>query len=160
MYKVVILTGQDQIDPYVLYNLFCEAVRESVYQGLIPINEELLKGTALHYSEGNFDDRCLVLLMCDDEYVGFLCGEVGYMSRYFQTEPIASETLWWVRPDHRKSGKAKEMVEVFETWAKYAGCTFITMSNQANEMMDRVGKFYVDSGYTKLEESYMKKVNV
>lgn len=160
-YNVILVQDPDQVDPYVLYNLFVEAIRESAYSGRIPIDEEQLKGTALHYSSGDISNTCLVLLVHEkDGVVGFLCGEVAYMTRYFQKEPIASETLWWIRKDHRgKAGRSsRDMVSLFEEWGKMVGCSFATMSNQANECMEKVSNFYVSNGYVKLEESFLKGI--
>ena len=161
MYKTSIVTNEDQVDPYKFYDLLVEAIRESKYSENLNIDYEMLKGAALHYTKGDIDNSCLVLLHCDDEAVGFLCGEVGFMSRYFQMEPIASETLWWISPEHRgKAGKAVlEMVDLFEQWGLYNGCSIVTMSNQQNEYTAKVAKLYESIGYLKFEECFMKKLS-
>lgn len=159
-YSVSIVTGISQADPYVFQDLLVKAVNDSVFKGTIPINIDKLKHTSLVYTEGQIDLRCLILLTYGEKHVGFLIGELTTMERYNQDVLIASETLWWIDPEHRGCGKAVEMIELFEDWAKYTGAQFITMTAQTNEYLEKIGRLYNKLGYTKLEETYLKKVEI
>lgn len=85
---------------------------------------------------------------------GVLLGTVSSLPTSFL--PVATELLWYVKPEYRRGKYALQMVREFEKWAKAEGCHMISMGNMANEYMDRTGKFYERIGYKLSEQTYFK----
>lgn len=85
---------------------------------------------------------------------GVLLGTVTFLSTSFS--PVATELLWYVKPEYRRGKYALQMVREFEKWAKAQGCQMISMGNMANNSMETTGKFYQRLGYKLSEQTYFK----
>lgn len=96
----------------------------------------------------------LGLVEFDGSLQGVLLGCKTLLNTSFL--PVATELLWYVKPEYRRGKYALQMVREFEKWAKAEGCHMISMGNMANEYMDRTGKFYERIGYKLSEQTYFK----
>lgn len=70
---------------------------------------------------------------------------------------VATEIMWWVEPEHRRSTLAAELMNHAEAEAGERGCTLITMTKlaQSSEVVDRI---YVRRGYRNAEAAYVKEL--
>ena len=91
-----------------------------------------------------------IVLLYEDK--GMLGGVVTPF--LFGTVKIATEVVWWVDPDHRKSEIGMKLLEAFEFWAKKVGCGLISMVG----LDDNLDKFYVRNGYRLSERAYVKEL--
>lgn len=85
-------------------------------------------------------------------------GMIGGITSPFLFNPdlfVATEIAWWIEPEHRKSGKGKELLGAFEYWAAANGCAAVTMV----ALGDSVAKVYEKAGYKLRENVYMKELN-
>lgn len=96
----------------------------------------------------------LGLVRSDGELLGVLLGLKTLLSTSFS--PVATELLWYVKPEYRRGKYALQMVREFEKWAEAEGCHMISMGNMANDSMDRTGKFYERLGYKLSEQTFYK----
>lgn len=66
------------------------------------------------------------------------------------------EAFWYVLPNYRGSIKAVRLVLELEKWAAAKGSVRHSMIKYESTMDDRIDQFYLRSGYTKAETSYIK----
>ncbi len=74
-------------------------------------------------------------------------------------EPIASELLWYVHPDHRSSKRALELLNAFELWGRLQNCSALIMGNMANASAESTHRLYLRKGYQLSEQTYFKRIN-
>lgn len=67
----------------------------------------------------------------------------------------ASETVWWISPDHRGTA-ATDMLAAYEGWAAEQGCAFAGMAALAS--FPRAGTIYRRRGYREAETHYLKRL--
>ena len=84
--------------------------------------------------------------------LGFICGMI--VNPFWAGAPVAYEHLWYVAPEHRRSGMGARLVSEFETWARNGGCTAIVFEvnlfssrepEQAKAALEKIG--YSSFGY-------------
>lgn len=68
---------------------------------------------------------------------------------------IATELCWWVKPEHRKTRVAKELLEGFISWGKATGAKRIQMASLDLLDGERVGKIYEKLGFKAFEREYV-----
>lgn len=83
---------------------------------------------------------------------------VGVLMASAQPHPFApilyaTETVWWVDPEHRGKG-VSDMLKAYEAWARQLGCAFCNMV--ALEAAPRAGVIYRRQGYSPVETHYLK----
>lgn len=70
----------------------------------------------------------------------------------FSGEVMAHEIFWWVNPESRGHGIG--MFRTAERWARERGAVFM----QVSAPTERVGEFYLRSGYVQVETAYQRKL--
>lgn len=70
----------------------------------------------------------------------------------------AQEMGWWVEPEARKSGTARDLVMAFEKWARDKGCNSIVMSCFDKSEGDRIASMYMRHGYRLLQCGFIKEL--
>jgi N-acetylglutamate synthase-like GNAT family acetyltransferase len=68
---------------------------------------------------------------------------------------LATEPLWAVHKDYRKTGVGKELLDQYECWAKNNNCTHINIDHMLTTDMT---EYYKKRGYTKVSESFIKEI--
>lgn len=75
----------------------------------------------------------------------------------FNKSRVATEVLWWVDGDHRRSGLGIKLIEAFEYWAKNIAKTdYMQLCSLNGDMADPVGKYYEKIGFKLIEKAYLK----
>jgi GNAT superfamily N-acetyltransferase len=132
-----------------------------------PEDFDLIKGMILKFAENSpiadqvSEDKLSALIenfiSNGQDKIILLHGEAGLIAGMvtpfiYGNGLVATELVWWVEPDKRKSSVGKELLKAFEFWANKIGCKFVVMSSLDEE----VGKFYEKNNYVLRERSYIK----
>lgn len=137
--------------------LLKECIEESPYAKYTR-DQATLEGTARWFMKGLNKEGCLILLKKGDQPVGFLAAVMQDTHPLIAIAPTASELAWWIHPKHRNSGHADAMLEVFEMWAKWAGCVRITFALMKNMYQDKVRDMFNKRGFVHAEEWFTKEI--
>lgn len=90
----------------------------------------------------------------DGEIVGTIAGAVGQTA--FSEDQIASEWLWWVKPNLGKR-KLLQLLDGFEYWAKHvAKCKAMLVGRM--HFKDQSESYFSRHGFFKSEEFYLKEL--
>lgn len=98
-----------------------------------------------------------VLLAEEDEQV---FGMLGCLYSPFVLNTnimLATELMWWVDPEHRKSPASLGLMHAAEEEAKEAGCRSITMSKLSTSPAV-VARIYEANGYVEQDSSFVKEL--
>lgn len=134
--------------------------------------EEVIRlGRAMH-AESSFasipfsDQRARALL---DDYVrggtrtwlvasvdGVICGFfAGYVAPYFFSEKtVAHEILWFVVPEHRKTGLGLVLLSAFESWAKGMGVSELRIGYSTDVDSPAFERLMLKRGYSRMGGNY------
>lgn len=123
-----------------------------MYPG-IPLDASYLKDYLIDVAA----DGRIFIVESNNNIVGTLVAAINQSSPLFNMEKVALELLWYVNPNHR--GVGKQLVELYEQWAKDSGATFACMAHLSNTHADKLAKFYESRGYKQTEVSYMKRID-
>lgn len=96
-------------------------------------------------------DACCLLLDVDGVAQGILMA-AAYMHQ-FAAVKIASETLWWIEPQHR-GPHARRMLDAYDDWARSRGCKYAGVA--ALQADAGVLRLYRRSGYQLAETHFLK----
>lgn len=119
----------------------------------VPYSAESVVATLRHLAQ----QKMLLVAVDYLDIVGFVGGAVAPMYMNFDYK-MGTELFWWVRPDFRKSGVGRALLEGIEVAAKAAGCRFWTMLAMQCMVPERAGAIYEKAGYRWVERSYAKEL--
>lgn len=140
-------TDDDRAEIKRMALLFKEA---SPYSDL-PLEEEKVDHVITKLLSDDRSHSMVILAISGEKPVGVLAGTCSEF--LWNTQRHSTEIIWWMDPGHRKGKLGKTLKDAFEYWSKnVAGCTH----NHMTALDPRVGKYYIKSGYSKVEESYLK----
>lgn len=94
------------------------------------------------------DDKCFFIY----EDKAFLAGLISPF--ILGPQKMAIELGWYVDPALRGEGIGRQLIDLFEEWAKMKNCDLITMIS----IDDEVGEYYKKRGYALYERTYMKEL--
>lgn len=101
-----------------------------------------------------------LILLAEDketkEVIGLFVAMISLTSAGL--EPTATELLWWVAPEARKTRLSITLVNAFEFWAKKVGVTKLILGSMENEHAAAIDKFYTKRGYELTERTYYKEL--
>lgn len=101
-------------------------------------------------------NRVIILGVLEGKPIAQLAATVQPL--IFNTSRIATEVLWWVDDDHRRSGVGQQLIDAFEYWAtNIAKADYTQLCSLNGDMVDPVGKHYEKIGYTLIEKAYLKQ---
>lgn len=102
------------------------------------------------------EDYFLVLVMeHNKEIVGMFVAMVAPC--FFSDDIQGSELAWYVTKDHRKTGKALEMLDWYENWAKEHGAKLVNMMN-IEIGPKSILSVYKKKGYKLRENTFIKEL--
>lgn len=99
-----------------------------------------------------------ILAYKDDEAIGMLAGTLS--PYFFSNGKLASDYVWYIRPEHRGARTALTMLNIFKSWALENGATEMYMGVTTNISSDRTGKLLEKQGFEHVGGNYRMKLNV
>jgi GNAT superfamily N-acetyltransferase len=100
--------------------------------------------------------RVAIVAQDNGKAVGLIAGTItddGLLGK-----PMASELMWYVSKEYRKSKIATTLISMFEKWARGNGIDYLTMSHYNNDLGDILGKVFEKRGFKKMEVTYFKEL--
>lgn len=143
-------------DKVALYALVEEGIKAI---GEPEVDWDFALATADQYINGPMTERVFLVLYRDLKPVGVLLGAKVDLHPVFKKTGITIEQLWWVTPAYRGNKVSTKLIDAFEEWSKQIGVKRCVMGHFNNPIGDKVKKYYERSGFTLLEQSYVKEVN-
>jgi RimJ/RimL family protein N-acetyltransferase len=92
----------------------------------------------------------------DGKTVGCISGSVVPFLLYHGL--VATEIMWWVEPDYRRSKAGLELLRAFESWAVYSKCDMVQMISLNTEIGKALSTVYRRKGYVETEQAYIKRL--
>lgn len=71
---------------------------------------------------------------------------------------IATESFWYVDPNHRKGMGGIRLYQEFRKWARQVGVARIQLAHVSGSMEGELDRFYVEQGFKKLETLYVMEL--
>jgi GNAT superfamily N-acetyltransferase len=91
------------------------------------------------------------------QIVGMMAGFVS--APFFSHDKIASDYTFYVKPEHRKTGRiALKLVRAFEAWAIAAGAADIVPGTSTEIDADSTRRFYEKLGYKHYGHAMIKRL--
>jgi GNAT superfamily N-acetyltransferase len=76
----------------------------------------------------------------------------------FNHATVASEVVWWVDKEHRRSGVGLQLLGALEYWALHiAKADYVQMVSLVDDKSDYLDTTYKRFGYQPVEKAYLKK---
>jgi len=138
-------------------NSVFKAFTESPYKDQYTFNQQRVVSVLKHMH--SLGKQGAILLIAEDKeknIVGLFLAMLSFTSAGL--EPMASEILWWVSPDYRKTRLSITFIEAFEFWASKLGVTKLVLGSMENNHVNAIDKFYRKRGYTLTERTYFKEL--
>lgn len=100
-------------------------------------------------------DRVIILGLLEGKPVALFAAAVQQI--LFNDSRIATEVLWWVDAEHRRSGLGAKLIEAFEYWAiEIAKAEYTQLTSLVDDSSDTLDKYYQRIGYQPVEKAYLK----
>jgi GNAT superfamily N-acetyltransferase len=149
-------TLDDNCDWVEVLGLLKGSIEESPYHNVLRTDEQLLETIGFFALSPDTENVC-ILLLDGETYVGFLAAMVSAAHPLMYNDPIATELIWWVLPEHRGAKQSTKLIDAYEEWARMVGCKRCSMTNLMNKYHDRLDQLYQSKGFIPVEKSYMKE---
>lgn len=133
-----------------------EAFKESPYVNQYTYSKLRVLSILQHMHRLGKQGAILLVAEKNEEIVGLFLAMVSFTSAGL--EPIASEILWWVSPEARKTRLSITFIQAFEFWANKLGVSKLVLGSMENEHTGAIDKFYKKRGYQLTERTYFKEL--
>jgi N-acetylglutamate synthase-like GNAT family acetyltransferase len=100
----------------------------------------------------------LFVIETDNTVVGGL-GVIAYPCFYNNNVLRVQECFWWIDPEHRNFNNSINLFNKIEEWAKEINAHQIMVSSTSTLNPEKLEKFYVKKGFTKVDINYVKDIN-
>jgi hypothetical protein len=123
----------------------------------LPVSNEAILDTIDTYIRKMNDDKDTTVILVhtlDMVIVGLIVGTASRMPFNYQLQ--ASETIWYVSLEYRKSGIGLYLYKAFEHWAINVMKAELLHTGAPTE--SGLNKIFKDEGYSLFEEVYFKEV--
>lgn len=90
-------------------------------------------------------NQCCFLLWKDGQCIGLFAGIA--IAHFFTDDVYASDLMFYVIPEQRKTRAALLLVRAFERWATMLNCVEISVGISTDVETEKVAKFYEKLGY-------------
>lgn len=123
-----------------------------IYKGRVDM-DKLFTALMQHITEEDW--LALVLKTDKGKIVGTL---LAFFTDDILREPFVAERLFYVDPDHRNSGAAKELISVMEAWGVSKGATVASIHNHEAPRLEALNRAYRMMGYHPVEHTFRKEI--
>lgn len=133
------------------------AMKDSPYYNKITFSPDRAKATLRGLIDSG-KERALTLIAEDSDgrIVGIFLAMVSYTA--FGLEPVATEVLWWVAPEARKTRLGFLLVTAFEMWGQKIGAKRLVLGSMNNEHSKSIEKYCTKHGFSHTETTYLKEL--
>lgn len=126
------------------------------YKSLI-LAEGKIAARVTHFLQNQGKDFITIVSCHEDRPVGVIAAAAIVPD--FSEDRIATEFVWWVDAEYRKSRRALELLNAYEFWAKnVARCKLWHMALFETEDRDAIAKLYERKHYVPTEQTFIKGV--
>lgn len=101
-------------------------------------------------------DNHILLIAKNPEPCGLIAGVTSEI--IFSRDKIASELMWWVDEEHRRSKVGMALLQAFELWASRIGCNMVQMVSVETEIAEALERVYTSNGYKVTEKAFIKEI--
>ena len=130
--------------------------QESVYRDFDYDTNKV--GRMLYHYSTNPDTHFMQVAEVDGELVGLFLGAIS--EHYFGTDRLASDTLWYVAPEHRGSRVGLDLLRAFEKWGTSHKVAEICVGVSSGLSTDKTGTLLQKLGYDLVGGNYKLRVAV
>jgi len=106
----------------------------------------------------NYKSNIVIVLEKEKQIVGTLGAYKGaWMGNKDQFQIV--EHFFWIEPDHRGFGAAKQLLKSLESASEQCGAVGLKLASIETKDQDRIGKFYEYLGYKPADKLYRKRLH-
>lgn len=127
----------------------------SRFWGETQFSEEFEKDHTIHMVRLSLDHDLLVVAEIESNLVGFCAGVKSYILGSTKAM-CATETAYWINPEHRAGKNGIALLLFMEKLVKEQGIKYWTMVSMQSSMPEVVGRMYEKLGYVHSETCYTK----
>jgi len=99
---------------------------------------------------------CTVIAEKNSEVIGVLGGI--FAPRSYWPGSFASETFFWIVPQHRGGLTGARLLKEFEEEARRRGCAVVHVGHKHHFGAEEMARFYKRFGYSPMEVMYQKEL--
>lgn len=92
----------------------------------------------------------------EGEAVGMIAGSIT--PYFFSRGAVASDFVWYVKPEHRGSRAAVKLLKAFKSWATEKGASQLYMGVTTNISADRTGDLLQRLGFEHVGGNYRAQI--
>ena len=151
MVTVVRLMEKDDTAAYV--NMAAAFHADMPVGDIIPFDPESTT-TFLTNLIGN-ENFHVILAEIDGVPIG-IAGAALYPMYFSHSSFVVQEMWWWLSPQHRGSGAARQMYKDIEDWAVKHNAVAVFMIALHDDNVERMAKMYARSGFRPMERTFIK----
>lgn len=123
-----------------------------------PVSDEKFSTLLRHFITPQPFEHMAFVYERDGELTGALIGQATTGDHLFSENKVASEVMWYVKPDSRGGMAPIRLLFAYEDWAELAGCKKISMGLMAGDQRESITKMYRRMGYTSVEETFLRDI--
>ena len=120
------------------------------------LDEEKVKGLIQTCIDPRVVENVVLLWDVEGKVQGLVAGQ--WTEMVFNRERVATELVWWVEPEYRKTEASAKLLSAFEAWADWNGCARVQMYALNNDYATILHRYYQRWGYRLAELSYVKDI--
>lgn len=142
-------------DKYEIARLGKEFLKESDHLDRLGFDWEVF----LKFLEASIANEAFFVQVAevDEEVVGFMLACLS--PSYFSGAAQATELVWYINKNYRKSRIAARLQSSYEEWAREEGAVTCSVGHLVTPQSERIAKLYSRRGYDKVETTYTKELN-
>lgn len=148
---ITTLSIASEEDKGIIVSMLIKFKDESPYSK-VSTNIDKINSIVSDALQGDKERQIIILGKYNNDIKGLIIGTINDLP--FSDDKIASESIWYVEPEYRKTGIGYQLYEAFEYWATKLGIK-VLHSAAPN---DKLEEFYNKKEYIPLERVYIKYI--
>lgn len=129
--------------------------QESAFS-VIPFDIEQAANSIVSMVVNNPDGFGMLAYTDEGEAVGMIAGSIT--PYFFSRGWVASDFVWYVKPEHRGSRTAIKLLKSFKSWATEKGASQLYMGVTTNIAADRTGDLLQRLGFEHVGGNYRAQI--